>query len=65
MQLVFGTVWCRSLKTRPNLCALAQALLNFWIFFYLHLQDVGNRVTLWTIMSPLHFYLHLQDVGNL
>jgi hypothetical protein len=24
--------------------------------FYLHLQDVGNRVTLWTLMSPLFMY---------
>jgi hypothetical protein len=23
------------------------------LHFYLHLQDVGNRVTLWTILSPL------------
>jgi hypothetical protein len=28
---------------------------NLVLYFYLHLQDVGNRVTLMTLMS--HFYV--------
>jgi hypothetical protein len=47
--------------TQPRLIVVYPLPKLVYGLFYLHLQDVGNRVTLWTIMSLLHFFMLYWD----
>jgi hypothetical protein len=38
--------------------------LGYNFYFYLHLQDVGNRVTLMTLLSPCIWLYHNSPLCN-